>query len=163
MKKVIIAVILWTLVISWMVGIFYFSHQTKQQSGDISSGISDKLYDSIEWTPGGKTKVHNDEWFRWKYQVFVRKSAHIFLFAGLGVLSTLAVSLHTDNKILRFIIPFGISVLYAISDEVHQHYVPGRSGNITDVLWDILGIFIGYFAARLVVVVFNKIKKRRNA
>ncbi len=163
MKKVIITVILWTLVISWMVGIFYFSHQTKQQSGDISSGISDKLYDSIEWTPGGKTKVHNDEWFRWKYQVFVRKSAHIFLFAGLGTLLTVAVSLHTDKRILRFVIPCGIGILYAISDEVHQHYIPGRSGNITDVLWDMLGILIGCLAVKLVVVVLNKFKKRKKA
>lgn len=163
MKKVIITVILWALVITWMGGIFYFSHQTKQESGNLSSGISDKLYETIEWTPGGKTKVHNDTWFRWKYEVFVRKSAHMMLYAVLSMLLTLAVERHTEKKLFRFIIPFGIGVLYAVSDEIHQHYVPGRSGNFTDVLWDLAGIIIGCLVLKLFACMYRKMKKRKKA
>jgi len=33
-----------------------------------------------------------------------------------------------------------IAIIYAISDEVHQLFVPGRSGTISDVLIDLIGI-----------------------
>ena len=41
--------------------------------------------------------------------------------------------------------------LYACSDEVHQLYVPGRSGNIKDVFIDSIGISFA-----LVVYYFKK-------
>lgn len=34
--------------------------------------------------------------------------------------------------------------LYAVSDEVHQHFVPTRNGAITDILIDWTGIAIGW-------------------
>lgn len=38
--------------------------------------------------------------------------------------------------------PALLSLLYAVSDEIHQRFVPTRSGNITDVLIDATGIII---------------------
>lgn len=37
------------------------------------------------------------------------------------------------------------SYLYAITDEFHQSFVPGRTALIRDTLIDLLGIYIGYF------------------
>ena len=37
---------------------------------------------------------------------------------------------------------FVLSLLYAISDEVHQTFVPGRSGRLTDVGFDALGTLL---------------------
>jgi VanZ family protein len=34
-------------------------------------------------------------------------------------------------------------VLYAVSDEVHQLFVPGRGAQVTDVLIDNAGAFVG--------------------
>jgi len=34
----------------------------------------------------------------------------------------------------------GLAVLYALSDEYHQTFVPGRSGNLLDVLMDGVGM-----------------------
>ncbi len=34
----------------------------------------------------------------------------------------------------------GFSLLYAVSDEVHQLFIVSRSGNITDILIDAMGI-----------------------
>lgn len=36
-----------------------------------------------------------------------------------------------------------ISLVYAISDEIHQYYVPGRSADILDILADMVGILAG--------------------
>ena len=60
------------------------------------------------------------------------------------------------RKILYSII-FGGS--YAITDEIHQIWVPGRSGNIFDVGIDTLGVVTGV----LIYITFRKIlKKVRN-
>jgi len=40
--------------------------------------------------------------------------------------------------------------LYALSDELHQYFVPGRSCDIIDLLVDILGIFVGVFILYIV-------------
>ncbi|WP_243096886.1 VanZ family protein [Thermohalobacter berrensis] len=42
-----------------------------------------------------------------------------------------------------FIFSFVFCILYAISDEVHQLFVPGRDAQITDVMIDSAGAFIG--------------------
>jgi VanZ family protein len=46
---------------------------------------------------------------------------------------------------------FILCFLYACSDEIHQLYVPGRSGNIKDVFVDSIGISLV-----LVVYYFKK-------
>jgi hypothetical protein len=42
-----------------------------------------------------------------------------------------------------FILPFLIGVLYAVSDEIHQTFVPGRAGQLRDVLIDSCGVLAG--------------------
>ncbi|MDD4753031.1 MAG: VanZ family protein [Desulfitobacteriaceae bacterium] len=41
-----------------------------------------------------------------------------------------------------------ICFLYGISDEVHQHFVPGRTPQLSDIFNDVLGAVLGVFAAR---------------
>ena len=41
------------------------------------------------------------------------------------------------------LISFGISVLYAASDELHQYFVPGRHASVLDVLLDSVGVLCG--------------------
>lgn len=48
-----------------------------------------------------------------------------------------------------------LSVAYALSDEVHQRFVAGRSGSITDVVVDAVGAGVG------LVLVFALFKARR--
>lgn len=52
-----------------------------------------------------------------------------------------------------FFWPFSLTFLYAVSDEIHQLFVFGRSGNIPDVIIDTLGI-IGFY-------LFLKYKNKR--
>jgi len=39
----------------------------------------------------------------------------------------------------------GLAYLYALSDEFHQWFIPGREGKFVDTLIDLLGIVIGIF------------------
>jgi len=44
----------------------------------------------------------------------------------------------------------GICVLYAVSDEVHQLFVPGRGRQVRDVLIDSAGAIVGIGLYRVV-------------
>lgn len=76
----------------------------------------------------------------------LRKFAHLFEYAVLFILLYRAVQL-TWQEVppVHFLLSFSLTVLYAISDEVHQSYIFGRSGNGFDVFVDTLGALGGYF------------------
>lgn len=67
-------------------------------------------------------------------QFLIRKAAHLTEFAVLGLLWSGAL----PGK--RWYAPLTISVLTAIADESIQRFVPGRSGQIRDVLIDTAGV-----------------------
>jgi VanZ family protein len=52
-----------------------------------------------------------------------------------------------------FTAPFFTGVLYAVSDEIHQLFVPGRAGQIRDVLIDACGVFVG-------IIIANRLLRR---
>ncbi len=81
---------------------------------------------------------------RWVDFVF-EKSAHSFEFAVLGAL--LLRALAADEPPHWRVV--GLAVLlawsYALSDEFHQRYVPGRSADWLDILFDWLGASLGAY------------------
>ena len=52
-----------------------------------------------------------------------------------------------------------IGIIYAITDEIHQLFIVGRSGSIIDVLIDSIGIFTGIsiflFINKIVIYIRN--------
>ncbi len=75
----------------------------------------------------------------------VRKTAHFTEYAILGVFFYLFYrqTLPQKNSLQLFVLAILSSFLYACTDEIHQLFVPGRSGQFTDVLVDTLGAFCG--------------------
>ena len=57
-------------------------------------------------------------------------------------------------------ISFILGVIYAITDEVHQYFVPGRSCEFKDVCIDGSGVLFGIVLVRVSISICNKIKKR---
>ena len=74
------------------------------------------------------------------YDFVLRKLAHMFVFGVLAFLWHTNIKSYEWAGVLAF--------LYAISDEIHQHYVPTRRGAVTDVLIDTLGIIIALYLVR---------------
>jgi len=81
------------------------------------------------------------------------KTLHIIEYGVLFLLWRFALY-NTKNGIWLAAV---ISVLYGISDELHQSFVPTREGRIRDVFIDTLGIII--FWRYLLVIVEERIKK----
>ena len=69
------------------------------------------------------------------WDLALRKLAHLAEYAILGALLARAVR--------RSGLAFALGTLYAVSDEVHQAFVPGRMGSPIDVAIDAFGVAVG--------------------
>ncbi len=69
---------------------------------------------------------------------------HAFEYAGLAVLAARALNDGLVRRVpeSRLRTVFVACVAYAISDEIHQYFVPGRSSDYRDVLADACGAAI---------------------
>lgn len=76
-----------------------------------------------------------------EYDFFLRKAAHVTEYLILTFLLYRAFrgsfNMHTFGL---FIYPAVFSFVYAVSDEIHQYFVLGRSCSAQDVLIDSIGI-----------------------
>lgn len=128
------------LVLLWMVMIFLLSNEEAVKSSKKSDGL---IIRSVELFTGKSLSVQEKEKVL-KYLVFpVRKCAHLSLYLILGIL---VISLLREYMVINtklVLLSLLICVLYACSDEIHQLFVPGRSGEVRDVLIDTLGACLG--------------------
>lgn len=90
---------------------------------------------------------------------FVRKNAHFFIFLVLGILVKHALSKNGISGLKGILLSLLICVLYAVLDEVHQRFVPGRQELASDVLIDSLGAGTGIGFH----IILNKIKRKKIA
>lgn len=82
----------------------------------------------------------------------------MFLFCVLGIL--FFGSAYNGDNILKYVfIALLLAFLYACSDEYHQTFVVGRTGQFKDVLIDFSGAFIGVLIVSLIAK-FNIFKKK---
>ena len=75
----------------------------------------------------------------------VRKSAHIIIYLILGLLFiSLLYEFNITTKIM-IISSILFCFIYACSDEIHQLFIVGRSGEVKDIILDTIGSTIGIF------------------
>ena len=94
-----------------------------------------------------------------KLQFIVRKSAHFIGYMILGILAS-GLILQYENINKKYPLAFLICVIYAISDEIHQLFVPGRAGQVRDVLIDSAGSFLGIILVMAFVKILIKFNKK---
>lgn len=127
----------WIAAFSWMAVIFYLSHQPGSASSDLSSGVVATLLDFIDQiAPGLELNVES-------FHTFVRKNAHFMAYLFLSLLSLNAWNSSGYRGWKRLFLGFGMCVLFAVTDEIHQLFIEGRSGEVTDVLIDSTGAAVG--------------------
>lgn len=72
------------------------------------------------------------------------KLLHFFVFGILGAFIQRGM-MHSDKRFIKkyaLLISIGIGLLFALSDEWHQSFVPGRISDSLDWIADALGIII---------------------
>jgi VanZ family protein len=77
-----------------------------------------------------------------------------YLILGFLLLRALRHSRLSGLNMMKLaIFSLAIGIIYALTDELHQYFVPGREMSAADFLYDTLGLFIG-------VIVYNFYEKR---
>ena len=74
--------------------------------------------------------------------LLLRKGAHIVEYGILAALLRWALGVSFQDPVGKGI-PFILATLYALSDEFHQSFVPGRNASFLDVGFDTLGASLG--------------------
>ena len=147
LKKILSLVLL----ITWMITIFVFSHQ----QGTGSSKTSEKVSEFIVNVCDIREQLSNEE----KNELIgiinpiIRKVAHLTIYTIGGFLLINLIHIQKDRKEIFY---SGIvGVLYAITDEIHQLFISGRTGHFTDVLIDMIGVILA-----CLIYIFITYKKR---
>ena len=158
--SVLLAVVFWIITITTVVVIFHYS----QQSGDDSSATSIAVMAFLNKYFGGALTEN-----------VIRKGAHVTeflflsLFTYLAIYNTNKVSVKTsysessvkfmksDNE-MCIIFTIWFCILNAVVDEYHQLFVSGRSGAISDVAIDMIGVIFLMLIFRLAFTVSLKLR-----
>ena len=97
------------------------------------------IWAGVIYTLSSLSTLPTPEVIWWDY--ILKKSAHIFEYALLYFLLVRALA---DKSPLTYRTAFIIALLYAVSDELHQSFTPGRFPKPTDVGYDTFGMFVAY-------------------
>ena len=143
-KNKFLAVVFWLLCLAVMYIIFMFSAATGNESEQVSQGLLEKIIEFI-----GNFISHNA----------LRKLAHFSEFAALGF--CMAGAIHYTFGKRKFYLPLIPSFLYAVSDEVHQYFVPERACRVFDIFVDTCGVMTGIGIFLLFIFIISKIVKKK--
>ena len=142
--------------------IFGFSAQDGEASGSLSFQISLFLVKLV--SPLLPSAMSQEVlWERAELiHLFVRKAAHMTEYFLLALSLQLPLGAWLSRQLSRNVriwIGFAATVIFAALDEFHQTFVPGRSGNFTDVCID----SIGAIAASLCLLLFYSLYQKKLA
>lgn len=143
-------VLLWSLTGLWLALIWQFSAQPGSESETLSGGLTRSVAAWLWPTADAQLLATLEH--------LLRKAAHMSEFAVLACL--LAVSLQVSCVPHPVHFAFVGGLLAAALDECHQLFVPGRSGQVSDVVIDLVGAAAGLLVFSLIRWVW---RRRRRA
>lgn len=161
-KKIIIS---WLLVIIWMGVIFWFSSMDSDLSNNRSKTTINKVIESTvkKTNATGITDTHpSDDKITSiveKLNKPLRKCAHATVYFVLALLLINALTVSKVSLKKTLIITLIVCFLYACTDEYHQTFVKGRTGQFSDVLIDTTGALIEEGIYSLYYLAYKKKKK----
>ena len=134
--------------------IFGFSSQNGTQSKGISTKVTDAILSFSDKYKEANAKEKTI--IPTRANAVVRKIAHFTIYTILGVL-LMGTMTKTKLKIKwRVLITLGAGIIYAVLDEFHQSFSPGRTPKITDVYIDTLGVLLGIVIILLIREIYHR-------
>lgn len=146
LKNKNLAILFWILSGICFLIIFYFSSRTANDSAEQSSVILDFLIKIFG------TGALSD--------FIIRKSAHFLEYVGTCLLINWAWLFTKGKK--QMLISIICTSAYAITDEVHQMFVDGRSCELRDWAIDTSGAIVGAITFFVIYQIVNAILKKKN-
>lgn len=151
MNKTIKIIILLLIAIIWMICIYKLSGMTSKNSNGKSTGIiSIFIEDALEITNDyGITNSHPTDSKIDKASELInaplRKVIHASVYFVLAFFIITFLNVLFDHKyyIVSMLLTILLCVIFASSDEIHQTFVNGRTGQALDVAIDSAGALVG--------------------
>lgn len=148
------------LCIAWAILIFSLSAETADESDARSLGIASEIApivvpDYEKMPPASQQSAVSG------INHVTRKAAHFALYTGFGVLLCLACFGYAMSRFSHIALPLAIGACYALTDELHQRFVPERGPGFTDVLLDSAGVLCGVLIAFAVAQILLHARKKR--
>lgn len=133
--------------------IFWFSAQSGEASAQMSGNVMNPISRILIALFGEAAHT------------VLRKCAHFILYCALMFLTYNVCFQGRVQKRLSPVLPFVCSVLYAVSDEIHQYFVPGRACRLYDIGVDTLGCIVGglcFFAVAKCCIRLQKNRRKKH-
>ena len=127
-----------------MVIIFLLSHETADDSRETSGFIYDLLVKIFGSSPP---------------MDIIRTCAHFAEYTLFGILTA-----NYGYSIIykeRKGVSIAVGCIYALSDEIHQFFIPGRAFQISDLLVDSCGVILGVFLFAGLIRIIKRSKKNK--
>lgn len=158
-KVIVLRTLSFILLIVWMLLIFGFSSQNSENSSNTSGTVVSVII-KVACPQYATLSSEAQASLTDSVTFAVRKTAHFLEYFILGLLSFFAaITFNKFKLIVRAVAACTVSVLYAVIDEIHQYFVPGRACRFGDMLIDGAGSLL---AVALITVLICKNKKIRN-
>lgn len=138
MNKALRRVLAWLPVACMMGVIFAFSAQSGEASGALSDSLAGRLFEIAD-------RFLPQLFTRRSFADALRNAAHFSLYFLLSVFAFFALATDVKHRALCALYAFLFCLFYAVTDEIHQAFVPGRAMQLTDVVTDASGAFCGLF------------------
>lgn len=137
--------------------IFSFSAQPAVESDEVSGMLTYRIVKSVMYFSNATEKELLS--LAELLHTFIRKLAHFTIYACLSMPVCTFWGYIDIRRKTRYILSFGIPLLYAVSDEIHQYFVPGRYCSAIDVFIDFMGITAGIALICIIKKILRKFKK----
>ncbi len=152
-------IILGTLILLLLIGIFRFSAQPATQSNQLSTSVTEEIVNSMPVIRDYSEEQKTELVLNWNH--IIRKYAHFSLYCLLGIIIAgfslcFRISMHK-----RWTATLVFCLIYAVSDELHQLFVPGRGCEFRDMIIDFSGSFLGSLAVFGIALIILKVRNRR--
>ena len=143
-----------------MITVFMFSGQKGEDSSNTSGSFTELIIRILT----GESVDSNSPTMQ-IFETIIRKLAHytIYTIGGFLIMNYSYTTYKTIKEKILYSICFGGG--YAITDEIHQFFVPDRSARIFDVGIDTLGVITGvmmYVLLRKFLQIIRRKYKARN-
>lgn len=162
LKKIFIFIIIITITIF----ITTLSNQKGATSHNLSYQYSLKIATILEKI--GELHLSEENHIQlanWLYQP-IRKLAHLAEYAIMAGVVFIGMAIFypkiKEKRIKRILITFFILFLFASADEIHQRFIPERSGKIQDVGWDMIGALVGIIVANFFSDIAIELKQKKD-
>lgn len=127
----------WAAVLFWMMLLFSFSSQVAEESNQLSMGMTEIIVKIVE------NVVPEVDLDLKSFNNTLRKAVHFLAYLVLGILFCILLRGNGFHGLRCIMLAMVICVLFAVTDELHQLFVPGRGGQVRDVIIDCAGAGLG--------------------